>query len=213
MPERGIIKVAVDCDGPVVGVPNPWRVDQRMLKMGLKPTPGVDKGLNQLNADPNAEVMGIYTARYNYGFPYRGLPFSRVGQTRSLVARHELPVDTIIHTPKGSRGKIERVLLDAHSLPPPRSRPMSSHEVGVHSQQEGIEVVLIDDKVNEVAEAALGLAVRREYSELLRGFTVAAFGHSQEVEALSVPGVIHVVSMKGWDDTGAMLEKVRSRTR
>lgn len=77
------------------------------------------------------------------------------------------------------------------------------------------QVVLIDDSISKVVEGAKELSAEKPFMRpLMERFTLAAFGASPDrVEGLIVPGVVHVVSMPGWADTGNVIREVRRATR
>ena len=200
MPERGRIKLGVDYDGVVVRKPKSYDLLRRTSKMGLPNVAGAIKGLDALRAEPDVDFLGIYTVRPEW---------LRRGQTDRQIRRRGIPVERVTHTTNSPKAKIEALLLDGSGYNAGR---LSHDEImlGIDVRQ----IVLIDDSVSKVVAGAVELAAEKpELRRHMELFTLAAFSSKdpEELHELSVPGVINVVSMRGWADARKMLDEVRSR--
>ncbi|HVF69491.1 MAG TPA: hypothetical protein VNA13_02900, partial [Xanthomonadales bacterium] len=172
----------------------------RTSKMGLPNVPGAVEGLDALTAEPDVDVLGVYTVRPEW---------LRRGQTDRQIRRRGIPVEKVTHSTNSPAAKIEALLLDGSGFNAGRlSHDEIMHGVDVR------QIVLIDDSVSKVVAGAVELAEEKpELRRHMELFTLAAFSSKPEDElrGLSVPGVINVVPMRGWANTARMLDKVRNR--
>lgn len=191
----------------VVKKPKSWDLARRTTKMGLPNIPGAVQGIDVLRATPDIDVLGAYTVRPEW---------LRGGQTDRQIRRRGTPLEQVTHTANSPKEKINALLRDAHRLAV--MRHLDENRLGWDNMAEltqrphGIkQIVLIDDSVSRVVAGAVELAKEKPHARpFMEIFTLAAFSFKphEELEALTVPGIVNVVSMHGWADVSRMLDQV-----
>jgi hypothetical protein len=198
MAERGRIGLGIDYDGVIVEKPKSWDMFRRPTKMGLPTHPDAIENISLLAAQPDVDLLGVYTVRPEW---------LRREQTERQIRRRGIPVEKVTHTTNSSENKIEALLLDAVGID--RNAPQVEDLVVPDNIN---QIVLIDDSVAKVVSGAIALYDHKQHLRPLLGkFTLAAFNSEQpeQVRDLTVPGKIHVVTMRNWSETGKMLNEVR----
>jgi hypothetical protein len=190
MHEKGQITfIGIDIDGTIVHKPEKHNFFKRMTKIGLKPHFGVTEGIDYLNRQEDVVVLGAYTVRPEW---------LRKEQTIRQLETHEIPIENVTHSTNSYKAKIEALLMDSQNY-------NGGKNIG--------EIVLIDDSIEKVVEAAFELADERpDLKSLMEKLKLVAFNPEQTADQVGdvIPGVIHIVTMKSWSDVKKMLENVRS---
>lgn len=212
--ERRSIHVGIDYDGVIVKKPKGWDLPRRTSKMGLPTLPDTTEGLTNLYESSDVDVLGVYTVRPKW---------LREGQTRRQIEYRGIPLYRVTHSTNSSMEKVAAVLTD--SLDDTAWSQGQNKEDFLLDDliEKGLltgngkvgRIVLIDDSPRKVIEGALQLAEERpNLIPLLERFTLAAFDPKLSADLagdIFPDSGIHVVTMRGWKDTGRMLDEVRSQ--
>lgn len=196
------IKIGIDYDGVVIKKASSWDIPRRASKMGLPNLPGAIEGIDYLQSQQDVDVMGVYTVRPEW---------LRKRQTDRQIRRRQIPLEKVTHTTNSPKEKIKALLMD--SLEGFRPREISVREVEEELIRRIGKIVLVDDSIQKVVDGAKELLWEHPaFIPLLKRFVLVAFNPKQpeKLQGMIVPGVVHIVSMRSWNDVRGVLNNIRS---